>query len=286
MSDSLARVEREEDIRFDFDNHIPDQYLLSSCRLLRLPCPPRHRQDFVEAFYRYSPINTNVEIWYLDFYNQSIQDHPLPQTRWNNRILFCVGFYQESRQNRIWPENIVVTTPRTRVPVNQFQLHTVETRAVFPIDRIVRGGTLPADFVRGNFCVNPQDQRYFYQAPTYEEWLAKQDQVPLYYIVRYRRQDENHIRNTRCATWRDRVTPSWVCTVSTFERSSTGTLLEQSTSTIRSHKLNIIHDEKVRREEEKNTGTWAIESAFNKILNPYVTHIIYITLLSTWVDNK
>jgi hypothetical protein len=172
MSDSLAR---EEDIRFDFDNHMTDQDLLPSCRLLRLPCAPVNARDFVEAFYRYSPTDTNVEIRYLDFYNQSAQDIPLLRTGWNNRILFHVGFDQESRQNRRCPYNSVITTTRTRVSVNQFQVHFVETRAVFLIDRIVCGGTLPADFVRGNFCVNPRDQRYFYQAPTYVEWLAKQD---------------------------------------------------------------------------------------------------------------
>jgi hypothetical protein len=167
MSDSLAREEIEEDVRFDFDNHISDQDIISSCRLLRLPCAPVDARDFVEAFYRYSPTDSNVENRYLDFYNQSAQEIPLPRVLWNDRTLFRVGIYQESRQNRRCPYNSVITTTRTRVPVNQFQVHTVETRALFPIDRIVRGGTLPVDFVRGNFCANPRDQRYSNQEPTY-----------------------------------------------------------------------------------------------------------------------
>jgi hypothetical protein len=90
MSKNLAREEIEEDIRFDFTNHILDQDFISNCRLLRLPCAPKNAQDFVESFYRYATINTNCEVWYLDFYNQSAQDISLPQTLWNDRTLFCV----------------------------------------------------------------------------------------------------------------------------------------------------------------------------------------------------
>jgi hypothetical protein len=82
--------------------------------------------------------------------------------------------------------------------------------------------------------------------------LAKQDQVPFYYVVTYVKQEHPvNNRRKRRGSWRDHVAPSWLCTVSTFERSPTGILLEQSTSTIRSFELNFIHDEKTRREGRK-----------------------------------
>jgi hypothetical protein len=84
MFDNLAREEIEEDIRFDFANHIPEKDLVSNCRLLNLPCRSRDNQDFVEAFYRYTPIDANCKVQYLDFHYQSAQDIPLPQICWNN----------------------------------------------------------------------------------------------------------------------------------------------------------------------------------------------------------
>jgi hypothetical protein len=77
MSDNLARQEIEENIRFDVANHILDQDLVSNCRLLALPCSSRDYQEFVEVFYRYTPFDTNCEVWYLDFHNQLAQDIPL-----------------------------------------------------------------------------------------------------------------------------------------------------------------------------------------------------------------
>jgi hypothetical protein len=72
MSNNLEGGKTEEDIRFYFVNHILDQDLISNCRLLDLR---RDYQDFVEAFYRYITIDTNCEVWYLDFHNQSSQRH-------------------------------------------------------------------------------------------------------------------------------------------------------------------------------------------------------------------
>jgi hypothetical protein len=214
MSESLAREETEEDICFDFDNHITDQDLISSCRLLNLPCRHTDSQNFLESFYQYPPRHSNKEIRYFDFYNQSTQDIPLLQTRWNNRILFRVGFYQENRQNLHDRYNNRRINIHTRVPVDQFQIHSPEVQAVFPIDRIVRDRVLPVYFVRNNFCPSDRDQRYFDHAPTYEEWLFKVEQVPGFYVVTYERRADR--------TWQDRALPSWLCTVSTFERSPTG----------------------------------------------------------------
>jgi hypothetical protein len=111
--------------------------------------------------------------------------------------------------------------------------------------------------------------------------LAKKNQVPLYYEVSYLKQEPLLRHGERRGAWRDRVAPSYHCTVFVFERSPTGRLLEQSTNIEHSFELNIIHDKKTRRKEEKNASTWAVASSFNKILNPYVTHIIYIMLLQT-----
>jgi hypothetical protein len=273
MSDSLAR---EEDIRFDFDNHIPDQDLISSCRLLNLPCRHIDSQHFLESYYRYLPRQSNEEIRYLDFYNQSTQDIPLPRTRWNNRTLFRVGFYQENRQNLHYRYNTRRINIHTRVPVDRFQIHSPEVQAVFPIDRIVRDGVLPVDFVRGNFCPSERDQRYFDHAPTYAEWQLKVEQIPRFYVVTYERRPDR--------TWQDRALPSWLCTVSTFERSPTGRLIHESTEVERTHFLTLIQNEKLYREEIKHAKTWAVESCFDKILNPYCLHIIYMTLMECWKE--
>jgi hypothetical protein len=85
-----------------------------------------------------------------------------------------------------------------------------EVQAVFPIYRIVQQGGYPVDFVRGNFCVSERDQRYFDHAPTYKQWLLKQEQIQLFYVVTYERQ-----KNQR--NWQDGALPCWLCTISPFE---------------------------------------------------------------------
>jgi hypothetical protein len=228
-------------------------------------------------FYQYPPINSNCEIRYLDFHNQSAQVIPLPQTRWNNRILFCVGFYQETRHNLQYRYNNNRVNIRTWVPVDHFQIHSPEVQGVFPIDRILRHGSLPVDFIRNNFCPSERDQRYFDYAPTYREWLVKVEQIPRFYVVTYEKQV--------LQTWQDRaLPPSWNCTVSAFERSPTGRLIHESTEVERTHFMTLIQNEKIYHEEVKNACTWAVESCFNKILNPYCLHIIYLTLMECWKE--
>jgi hypothetical protein len=180
---------------------------------------------------------------YLDFHNQSAQDIPLPRTRWNIRILFRVGFYHECQQNLTWQFNTVETRIRTRLPVNRFQKSTIETRAVFLIDQIVRSGSFLVNFVRGTLCVNPGDQRYFDQAPTYKEWLLKQEQIPSYFVVKYVRQ-----KNPNQQNWRDRALPRWLFTVSIFEGSPTGRLVEDSKEIENTLELALIHNKKVHCE--------------------------------------
>jgi hypothetical protein len=187
MSKNLAREEIEEDIRFDLDNHIPDQDIVLKCRLLNLLCRHIDSQNYIELYYRYTPINSNCKIRYLDFHNQSAQDIPLPQTCWNNRILFCVGFYQENRQNLQYRCNNNRTNICTQVPEDRFQIHLPGVQAVFPIDQIVQQGGIPVDFVRNDYCPSERDHRYFDHAPTYEEWLFQQEQISSFYVVTYER---------------------------------------------------------------------------------------------------
>jgi hypothetical protein len=137
-----------------------------SFQIADLPCRHIDSQKYIESFYRYTPINSKCKILYLEFQNQSAQDIPLPQTLWNNRILFCVGFYQETRQNLQNRYNNNRTNIRTQEPVDRSQIHLPEVQAVFPIDRIVQQGGLPVDFVRNNCSPSENDQRYFDHAPT------------------------------------------------------------------------------------------------------------------------
>jgi hypothetical protein len=62
MSNHFPREEIEDDIRFDFNNHISDQDLLSSCSLLRFPCSHEYSQNYLEEHYWYTPIDTNGEV--------------------------------------------------------------------------------------------------------------------------------------------------------------------------------------------------------------------------------
>jgi hypothetical protein len=279
MSKNLAREEVEEDIHFDLANHIPDKDLISNCRLLNLPCRHSDSQNFIEAFYRYPPINSNCEIRFLNFHNQSAQDIPLPRTSWNNRNIFRVGLNQETRQNLQNRYNNNRINIRTQVPVDRFQIHSPEVQGVFPIDRIVRQGSLPVDFIHNGFCPSKRDQRYFAHARTYREWLVKVEQFPPFYVVTYER------RVLR--SWRDRaLPPSWNCTFLAVERSSTGRLIHESTEVERTHFLTLIQNEKIDREEVQNARTWAVQSCFINILNPYCLHIIYLTLMECWKEYK
>jgi hypothetical protein len=159
-----------------------------------------------------------LKVWYLDFHNQSVEkDILLPRTRWNKRIVFCIGLYLETLYNLTWCFHIVDGTRIcTRILANLFQVHSIETRAVFPTDRIVRQGGLRVDFVRGTSCVNPTDQWYFPHAPACDEWLSKQEQIPLYYVVSYVKQEPPPRRHPHLLSWRDLIVPIWLCTVSTF----------------------------------------------------------------------
>jgi hypothetical protein len=83
-------------------------------------------------------------------------------------------------QNLAWRQNTVNTQKRTQVPVNQFQINcpAVQAVRVLPIDQIVQQGSLQVNFLRVDFCASERDQRYFDHAPTYQEWLFKQEQNP------------------------------------------------------------------------------------------------------------
>jgi hypothetical protein len=101
-------------------------------------------------------------------------------------VFFCVGFYQETRRNLQYRYNNNWTNIRTQVPVDRFQINSPEVQGVFPIEQIVRQGSLPVDFIRNNFCPSERDQRFYDHTPTYEEWLFKVEQIPRFYVVTYK----------------------------------------------------------------------------------------------------
>jgi hypothetical protein len=124
----------------------------------------------------------------------------------------------KKRQNLTWRHNTVNTRIRTQVPVNRFQIHVPEVQAVFPIDQIVRQGSIPVEFVRGDFCARERHKWYFDYAPTYQEWLFKQEQIPRFYVVTHERQANPQNQQN----WQDHALPRWLYKISTFRRSPTG----------------------------------------------------------------